>query len=150
MSEFINLSSKEIVIGENAFKKLFPNTSIPFPITEEIAQGLGYSIVFSSRHPATNSPYEVVVRDGVELIEEKYYEKWKVTTVSSEQQKVIDGKKAEFVRNERNAKLSETDHLALSDVTLSDQMKKYRQDLRDLPAAHGDSWPHNVSWPTKP
>ena len=61
MSEFINLSTKEIVQGENAFRKLFSNTSIPFPITEEIAQGLGYSIVFSSRHPATNSPYEVVV-----------------------------------------------------------------------------------------
>jgi len=30
MSEFINLSSKEIVIGENAFKKLFPNTKGTF------------------------------------------------------------------------------------------------------------------------
>ena len=29
--------------------------------------------------------------------------------------------------------LKETDYYALADVTLSDEMKKYRQDLRDLP-----------------
>ena len=33
----------------------------------------------------------------------------------------------------RNQLLAETDFYALSDVTMSDDMKTYRQDLRDLP-----------------
>tara|TARA_R100001460_G_scaffold88713_1_gene130273 strand:- start:158 stop:454 length:297 start_codon:yes stop_codon:yes gene_type:complete len=36
------------------------------------------------------------------------------------------------LRDKRNRLLAETDYLALSDNTLSDDMKKYRQDLRDI------------------
>ena len=36
------------------------------------------------------------------------------------------------LRQDRNNKLAETDFYALSDVTMSDEMKKYRQDLRDI------------------
>ena len=51
------------------------------------------------------------------------------------------------VRTERNSKLAETDYLALSDNTLSNDMKNYRQDLRDVPT---QSDPDNINWPTKP
>ena len=37
------------------------------------------------------------------------------------------------LRQERNRRLAETDFYALSDVTMSDDMKTYRQNLRDLP-----------------
>ena len=37
------------------------------------------------------------------------------------------------LRAKRNRLLAETDFYALSDVTLSDDMKAYRKDLRDLP-----------------
>ena len=50
-------------------------------------------------------------------------------------------------RAQRNQLLAETDFYALSDVTMPDAMKIYRQALRDLPA-HKD-WP-NVDFPTKP
>ena len=36
------------------------------------------------------------------------------------------------LRGDRNRKLAETDFYALSDVTMSDEMKEYRQDLRDI------------------
>jgi len=36
------------------------------------------------------------------------------------------------LRQDRNRKLSETDHYALSDQTLSDEMRTYRQSLRDI------------------
>tara|TARA_Y100001938_G_scaffold137778_1_gene202455 strand:- start:525 stop:800 length:276 start_codon:yes stop_codon:yes gene_type:complete len=36
------------------------------------------------------------------------------------------------LRIKRNELLAETDYLALSDQTLSDDMKTYRQELRDL------------------
>ena len=52
------------------------------------------------------------------------------------------------LRDDRNKLLTATDYLALSDVTLSDEMKTYRQALRDLPANTSD--PANPTWPTKP
>ena len=36
------------------------------------------------------------------------------------------------LRQRRNALLSSTDFYALSDVTMSDEMKQYRSDLRDI------------------
>jgi prophage maintenance system killer protein len=55
------------------------------------------------------------------------------------------------LRNKRNRLLAETDYLALSDNTLSDDMKKYRQDLRDLPAGKDTVEKcENATWPTKP
>ena len=55
--------------------------------------------------------------------------------------------KWENVRSQRNQKLAETDYLALGDNTLSTAMKKYRQDLRDVPS---QSDPDDITWPTKP
>lgn len=52
------------------------------------------------------------------------------------------------LRRERNARLAETDYLALADSTLTDEMRAYRQALRDLPANTAD--PANPVWPTKP
>ena len=55
--------------------------------------------------------------------------------------------KWESVRKQRNQKLAETDYLALGDNTLSTAMKKYRQDLRDVPS---QADPDDITWPTKP
>ena len=55
------------------------------------------------------------------------------------------------LRRERNRLLAETDYLALSDNTLSDDMKTYRQNLRDLPSGKDTVEKcENVTWPTKP
>jgi hypothetical protein len=55
------------------------------------------------------------------------------------------------LRDKRNNLLAETDYLALSDNTLSDDMKKYRQDLRDLPAGKDTVEKcENAVFPTKP
>ena len=52
------------------------------------------------------------------------------------------------LRRKRNRLIAETDYLALSDATLTDEMSTYRQALRDLPANTTD--PANPVWPTKP
>ena len=52
------------------------------------------------------------------------------------------------VRKERNRKLAETDFHALSDATLADNIKTYRQALRDVPEDNSD--PDNITWPSKP
>ena len=55
------------------------------------------------------------------------------------------------LRLERNRRLAETDFYALSDVTMSDDMKTYRQNLRDLPSGKDTVEKcENVTWPTKP
>ena len=57
----------------------------------------------------------------------------------------------ERLRQRRNALLRETDFYALSDVTMSDDMKTYRQNLRDLPDGKDTVEKcENVTWPTKP
>ena len=55
------------------------------------------------------------------------------------------------LREDRNRRLADTDWYGVSDLTMSDDMTTYRQDLRDLPAgkttkAHVDA----ATWPTKP
>ena len=55
------------------------------------------------------------------------------------------------LRQRRNALLSLTDFYALSDVTMSDEMKQYRKDLRDI--TEGLSTKEEVEakeFPTKP
>ena len=55
------------------------------------------------------------------------------------------------LRQERNRRLAETDFYGNSDVTMSDNMKTYRQNLRDLPAGKDTvDKCDNVTWPTKP
>ena len=61
---------------------------------------------------------------------------------------VVPGILLQQLRTERNARLAETDYLALADSTLTDEMRTYRQALRDLPANTTD--PANPVWPTKP
>ena len=71
-------------------------------------------------------------------------------------QSVIDSAAAEVaseqslaaLRTKRNELLAETDYFALSDVTMSDEMRTYRQSLRDLSSNTSDA--ANPVWPTKP
>jgi hypothetical protein len=71
-------------------------------------------------------------------------------------QSLVDAAAAELVtenawsdlRTKRTQLLTETDYLALTDATLSADMRTYRQALRDLPANTSD--PANPTWPTKP
>ena len=55
------------------------------------------------------------------------------------------------LRAKRNKLLADTDHYALSDQTLSDDMRTYRQSLRDITNGLTTVEDVNsVTWPTKP
>ena len=55
------------------------------------------------------------------------------------------------LREARNRDLASTDWYALQDVTMSDAMTAYRQDLRDLPAGLTTvEEVKAVSWPVRP
>ena len=79
--------------------------------------------------------------------------------VSAEQKKLTDAEPMRLLREERNRLLAESDWMANSDVTMSDEWKTYRQQLRDFPASpkinpqlkdDGSLNMTSVSWPTKP
>jgi hypothetical protein len=61
---------------------------------------------------------------------------------------VLPGILLDNLRSKRNQLLAETDYLALADSTLTDEMRAYRQALRDLPANTAD--PANPVFPEKP
>ena len=54
------------------------------------------------------------------------------------------------LRLQRNILLVETDYLALSDVTMSDAWKTYRQELRDITKTFKSMSDKNFKFPTKP
>ena len=55
------------------------------------------------------------------------------------------------LRQRRTQLLSATDFYALSDVTMSEAMTTYRQNLRDLPSGLSTVEDvESVTWPTKP
>jgi hypothetical protein len=126
----------------------YPNTSFPKPITNTTIESLGYTTILEGAQPTLTAPYDSSVRDGIEQISGKWYTKYKKVTATGDDKTNIDTSAANNQRYNRNKKLEETDYLALSDVTMSDAWKTYRQALRDIPKASG--WPHSHTWPTKP
>ena len=76
------------------------------------------------------------------------------TARDAEEQAWADGALARAqanLRSKRDALLAATDFYALSDVTMSDDMKTYRQDLRDLPSGKDTvAKCEGATFPTKP
>ena len=73
------------------------------------------------------------------------------TAKDAEEKEWADGAAARemtTIREHRDRLLTETDWMALGDVTMSDAWKTYRQALRDVPASN--TVYENVTWPTKP
>ena len=80
---------------------------------------------------------------------------WKA--VSDKKTELVNAEPMRLLRVERDRLLAETDWMANSDVTLADNWKTYRQELRDLPASaspklssDGSLDMSSVTWPTKP
>ena len=54
------------------------------------------------------------------------------------------------LRDQRNVLLAETDYLGLSDTTMSDAWKNYRQELRDITKTFQSMEDKDFKFPTKP
>lgn len=134
------------VVTESELRAMYPNTSFPYVLTEELVNDLGADVVFEGPQP-TATKYQVVYRDGVEQIEGKWYTKYSVADMDDEAKAAVDA--ATIVANKaaRNTKLSDTDWTQLGDVPLTAQCKAdfadYRQSLRDLDML-------NPAWPDVP
>lgn len=117
-------------------------------LTDEVMQAIGVDPVFEGPQPSTSGPYEYVVRQGVEMIGDKWHTKYVVQTLDDEGKAAKDEETKKSVRADRNQRLADTDWRFRSDMTPSQAWKDYCQALRDVPAQAG--FPHNVQWPNKP
>jgi glycine betaine/choline ABC-type transport system substrate-binding protein len=70
--------------------------------------------------------------------------------VKAKYDEMVAAKPMADLRVERDRRLAETDWWASSDLTMSDAQKKYRTDLRNVPAQSGVTGLDDVTWPSKP
>jgi len=164
MSEYRIKATGEVK-SQDQIKKDNPNVSLPSVWNANVYEALNIDPVLESPQPETTGDYKTVVRDGVEQdaknnwvyawAEKDMFSEYTddddvVHTKAAQEKKYqtrLDSEKAEEMRNQRNKLLAETDFYALSDVNITDAIKTYRQELRDLPT-HKD-WP-KVDFPEKP
>ena len=165
MAEYRNRSSGEVkTVSE--LKAENKNMSFPKVWNESTLDALNVDPVLASPQPEPSGDYKVVIRDGVEQdaannwvyawTEQDMFKEYKDgegSTVTVQEQ--IDAKVAADTaalasteRTRRDELLRETDHFGLSDVTMSDEMTSYRQDLRDVPQQA--DFPATITWPISP
>ena len=88
---------------------------------------------------------------------------WLDTEVEKHTKEILENKINELLtaepmhllRQERNRRLAETDHFAFQDRIMTEEIKTYRQALRDLPATANPQLDNvgnitNVTWPEVP
>ena len=165
MSEYRERTTGEVK-SQGEWRAAFKNMSLPKVWNSNVCDAMNIDPVLASP-AAKTSAYQTSVRDGVEQNSNKdWVEKYvakdmfadtivdgKTTTKADHEkayQATLDANTAAGHRSTRDSKLSETDWTAMSDVTMADKMKTYRQALRDLP--DHKNWPNleEDDWPTKP
>ena len=123
------------VVTESELRAMYPNTSFPYVLTEELVNDLGADVVFEGPQP-TATKYQTVYRDGVEEIEGKWYTKYAVADMDDEAKAAVDAATIASNKALRNTKLDNTDWTQLGDVPLTAQCKAdfadHRQALREL------------------
>jgi len=162
MSEYRERTTGEVKT-QGQWRAAFKNMSLPKVWNSNVCDAMNIDPVLASP-AATTSAYQISVRDGVEQDSkgnwvEKYVAQNMFADIEggdtkAEQetayQATLDATTATNNRSTRDSKLAETDWTAMSDVTMADDMKTYRQALRDLPTHK--NWPNleDADWPTKP
>ena len=128
-----------------------PNTSFPKQIPDGTLAAYGVYRVSLADTPSIDNRTQKIEKEAQpSLVGSNWTIGWTTSSKTAEEVQEYDDNTAANNRAERDAKLAETDYLALSDNTLSTEMATYRQALRDI-TAHAN-WPNlnEADWPTKP
>ena len=130
------------------FRRLFPNTSMPQQLSEELINEFGGDVVLEGPQ-AQPTRYQVGFRDGVEQIDGKWYTKYSVADMEQEAIAAKDAEQAKSVRDQRNTKLKDSDWTQVTDAPVDKAAwATYRQALRDITAQEGFPW--TIDWPVNP
>lgn len=144
----IRIQATGAVVQEQEFRAMFPNTSLPVPLTESAINGLGGDIVFEGPYPVATR-YQTVVRQGVIELGDKWYTNYVAVDLPPEACTALDDQQAANVRTDRNQRLSACDWTQLPDAPVdAAAWATYRQSLRDVTKQPGFPW--SVEWPTPP
>ena len=162
MSEYRERTTGEVK-NQGEWRAAFPQMSLPRVWGANVCDAMNIDPVLASP-AATLGAYQTSARDGVEQdANGNWVEKYVATDMfadieggktkseqEAEYQASLDADLATEHRSTRNSLLAETDWTGMSDVTMADNMKTYRQALRDLPTH--SNWPNleDADWPTKP
>tara|TARA_Y100000996_G_scaffold414432_1_gene405279 strand:+ start:3865 stop:4332 length:468 start_codon:yes stop_codon:yes gene_type:complete len=153
---FYNEKTKEIK-NWNEISSMHEGRIMPSSENIEIANSLGWSLITNPTEPTPSSNLKVAKqgslsknKDGTHSYTWTEVNKFSKKADETAYLKTLDEETAKSLRNKRNKKLSETDWTSASDVTMSDDMKTYRQALRDIPKHK--NWPNlkDEDWPTLP
>ena len=144
----IRIQSTGAVVQEQEFRAMFPNTSLPNPLTESAINGLGGDVGFEGPQPATTR-YQIVSRQGVIELGGKWYSNYVAVDLSPEACTALDASQAAAVRADRNARLAACDWTQVADAPVDKAVwATYRQELRDISSQPGFPW--EITWPDAP
>ena len=162
----IRIQSTGELVSEQAFRAMFPNTSMPKPLTEAIINDFGGDVVFEGPQATGGDHYQYSQGAGVEQINGKWYTKYvlgpvftdttaedgTVTTAAENEaayKAMKDAEQAKSVRTTRGEKLKDTDWTQVADAPVDQTAwAAYRQALRDITGQEGFPWA--IIWPTQP
>ena len=149
------------VVSEQEFRNLNANTSFPSIITEDVLADFGAAVILEGEQATPTTPYQYSFRDGVKKVKGKYFTKYSVGPVftdnetqtaleqETEYKARIDDQQGTSVRNSRNQLLKDSDWTQVVDAKVDTKVwAAYRQELRDITGQ--DGFPFNVIWPTQP
>lgn len=139
------------VMTEITFRATFRDRLIPETLTAEWLAGFigGCDVVFEGPQ-AQPGRYQIAFRDGVEQdAEGRWFTKYSVADLDAEGIAAKDTAQAANVREQRNAKLAETDWMVLRAMEgvapVPENIIAQRRALRDIPQQAGFPW--EVQWP---
>ena len=120
-------------------------------LSDYIDYPIGSKTVYNIKYYASKrNAEEILDSEGKSHSPKQYVQSHFVGDDTTKDKRILDEEWTR-IRTERTRLLGETDHHALSDQTLSDDMKTYRKSLRDLPSAQSSKTKYSdITWPTKP
>jgi len=153
---------------QGEIRQLNSNRSFPRVWDADVCADLKIDPVFAAPKPAPSGTYTQVSRNGVvQDASSNWVEAWVeqdmfadttdkdgVKTTKAKHEKAyqarLDANAAASVRSTRDTKIAASDHMGLSDNTMADDWKTYRQALRDITSHANFPDLETEDWPTKP
>lgn len=145
-----NGAVKQYPYSVGDLKRANPDTSFPSTVSDEALQGYGVQRVFFSTQPTLTDTQVLVEGTPVFSTEDqRWTQVWSVRDMTQDEIDSRNAAQAASVREERNAKLADSDWTQLADSTADKATwATYRQALRDITDQAGFPWA--VEWPTQP
>jgi hypothetical protein len=149
------------IVYENEFRALFPNTSLPQPLTESIINEFGGDVIFEGPQSTGGTVYQYNQQAGVEQIDGRWYTKYilgpvftdtaEATAVEQETAYKLlkDAKQAKVICTQRDQLLKDSDWTQVADAPVDKVVwATYRQALRDV--TQQSEFPWTITWPSAP